>query len=106
MASQIRVTKSKLIPFADRVLIERIEEKRGTIVMTDADKSLKGRVIAVGPGKKDEDGELISMEVKPGDLVYFNSRWHDLGDDYQQHQWWDDPNVHLVQQADILGKIT
>lgn len=120
-------------PMADRVIIERLdlELKFSPILITDADKSLKGRVLAVGPGKRvggdwwhvggewivGQDGlhykvggdwEWIPtyaepMKVKVGDLVYFNSKWHDLGSDYQHHAWWDNPSMHLVQQGDILG---
>jgi chaperonin GroES len=96
---------TQILPYRGRVLIERIEEP-SNIVLTDADKSIKGRVVAVGPGKLDEDGEVIEPDVKVGDLVYFNSRWHDLGSDYQEHQWWDNKNFHLVQEADIFGKVS
>src|SRR5579863_369541 len=88
-------------PTHDRILIQRLEEPQGRIIVTDADKSLRGKVLAVGPGRRDEDGEIIPVDVQVGDLVLFNSRWHDLGDDYQEHQWWDDPTVHLVQEGDV-----
>ncbi len=93
-------------PRNDRVLIERIEEVRGNISLTDAPKSIKGKVIAVGAGKLDEDGCLVPLEVQVGDVVLFNSKWNDLaGDHYDDLPLGIDPKLrlHLVQEADIIG---
>lgn len=90
-------------------------------------------MLAVGPGKKatgdwyhvggtwETDANGIQQKVggewewieresgleapKVGSIVYFNSKWHDLGDDYQQHAYWDNPNLHLVQFADVVGRV-
>lgn len=64
-------------PLADRVLIKRIEEeevKKGGIIIPDTakEKPQKGEVIAVGPGRLDENGKRIPMEVKEGDKVLFS----------------------------------
>lgn len=74
------MTKNKKIgvkPLADRVLIRRIEEeevKKGGIIIPDTakEKPQKGEVIAVGPGRLDENGKRIPMEVKEGDRVLFS----------------------------------
>ena len=64
-------------PLADRVLIEPIsveeKTKSGIIIpdTVDKEKSEQGKIIAVGPGKLNEKGELISMNVKKGDIVLF-----------------------------------
>lgn len=64
-------------PLADRVLIEPIsveeKTKSGIIIpdTVDKEKSEQGKVVAVGPGKLNEKGELISMNVKKGDIVLF-----------------------------------
>ena len=65
-----------LRPLHDRILIERIEEKeavKGGIIIPDTakEKPQKGEVIAVGNGKKNEDGNLIPLDVKAGDRILF-----------------------------------
>jgi len=64
-----------LTPLHDRVLVKRIEEKetvKGGIIIPDSakEKPQEGEVIAVGAGKR-EKGELIPLDVKPGDRVLF-----------------------------------
>jgi len=63
-------------PLHDRVIVKRLEEERKTasgIVIPDtaAEKPDQGEVIAVGPGKRNDRGELIAMDVKEGDRVLF-----------------------------------
>jgi chaperonin GroES len=66
----------KLVPLEDRVLVEIIEQEQVTptgIVLPDTakEKPSKGRVVAVGPGKYTDKGDLLPMPVKEGDLVVF-----------------------------------
>jgi chaperonin GroES len=66
----------KLRPLHDRVIVKRLEEERksaGGIVIPDtaAEKPSMGEVVAVGPGKTDENGKLQPMGVKPGDKILF-----------------------------------
>ena len=66
----------KLRPLADRVIVERVESETKTasgIVIPDnaAEKPDQGKVLAVGPGKKNDKGELAAMSVKVGDRVIF-----------------------------------
>jgi chaperonin GroES len=66
----------KIRPLHDRVIVRRMEEERKTasgIVIPDtaAEKPDQGEIIAVGPGKRDESGKLIVMDVRPGDRVLF-----------------------------------
>ena len=66
----------KLRPLHDRVIVKRLEEERKTasgIVIPDtvAEKPDQGEVLAVGPGKKNEDGKLVPVDVKVGDKVLF-----------------------------------
>ncbi len=67
----------RIKPLADHVLIEpmRQEEKtKGGILLPETaekERPAQGRVIAVGPGKKNDKGELIPLEVKEGDKVLF-----------------------------------
>lgn len=64
-------------PLADHILIEPVKEEEKTktgIFLPDTaskEKSEEGRVIAVGPGKKTDDGKIIMMSVKVGDRVLF-----------------------------------
>ena len=65
-------------PLSDHILIEPIKEEeksKGGIFLPDTaskEKSEQGKVIAVGPGKKTEDGKIMMMSVKPGDKVLFS----------------------------------
>jgi chaperonin GroES len=66
----------KLKPLDDRVLVLRIEGEEktsGGIVIPDTakEKQMEGKVIAVGPGKVDDKGKRIPMEVKKNDRVLF-----------------------------------
>ena len=63
-------------PLHDRVLIKRIDEEetvRGGIIIADSakEKPQEGEVVAVGSGKRLEDGTVIPLEVKAGDRVLF-----------------------------------
>ena len=63
-------------PLHDRILIKRIEEKesvKGGIIIPDTakEKPQEGEVIAVGHGKKTEEGKLIPLDVKAGDRILF-----------------------------------
>lgn len=66
----------KLKPLGDRLIVEPIEREEVTasgIVLpeTAKEKPQKGEVLAVGPGRRDEDGKRIPMDVKEGDHVLF-----------------------------------
>ena len=67
----------KIKPISDHVLIEPIkgeEKSKGGILLpqtAEKERPEQGKIIAVGPGKKDETGKIIPMEVKPGDMVLF-----------------------------------
>ena len=64
----------KIKPIGDRVLVEHLEEKeqvRGGIIIPDSakEKPQEAKVIAIGTGKKDEDGKVLPFEVKVCDRV-------------------------------------
>ncbi|MBA3412834.1 MAG: co-chaperone GroES [Actinobacteria bacterium] len=66
-----------LQPLGDRLIVEALEEEEMTasgIVLPDTakEKPQRGRVIAVGPGSRDEDGEYIAMDVAEGDEIIFS----------------------------------
>jgi chaperonin GroES len=65
-------------PLGDRVVIEPLEEDvqtfaGGQLVLPDTakEKPQQGKILAVGPGRLDEDGKHIPMEVKVGDIVVY-----------------------------------
>lgn len=66
----------KIRPLHDRVIIRRMEEERttsGGIVIPDnaTEKPVRGEVMAVGPGKALDNGDVRSLDVKKGDKVLF-----------------------------------
>jgi len=65
-----------LKPLGNRVVVEPIEQEEitaGGIVLpeTAKEKPQKGKVLTIGPGERDEDGERIPMDVSPGDTVLY-----------------------------------
>ena len=69
----------KIRPLGDRILIKRIkdqEKSKGGIIIPDTakEKPQQGKVVAVGPGGRDESGKLIPIDVKVGDRVLFG-KW-------------------------------
>jgi len=63
-------------PLHDRIIVERLEEETvtaGGLIIPDSakEKPQQGKVVAVGKGKKTEEGKVIAMDVKVGDKVLF-----------------------------------
>jgi chaperonin GroES len=70
---------AKIRPLQDRLLVERIEEESktaGGIIIPDTakEKPMKGKVIAVGNGNRNDKGEIKPLDVKIGDVVLF-AKW-------------------------------
>lgn len=90
-------------PLQDRVLIKRLEEETttsGGIIIPDSAKETpaEGEVVAVGPGRKDDNGKLVPMDVKVGDKVLFSK--------YGGNEVKIDGVEHLVMREDeIVGVI-
>jgi len=66
----------KIRPLHDRVIVQRIKEEektKGGIIIPDTakEKPQQGKIIAVGKGKKGDDGKIIPLELKAGDTVLF-----------------------------------
>jgi chaperonin GroES len=66
----------KIRPLHDRVLIKRVDAEdktSGGLIIPDTakEKPIKAEVVAVGAGKRDKDGKLHPLDVKPGDRVLF-----------------------------------
>lgn len=93
----------KIRPLADRVLVRRIEEeevKKGGIIIPDTakEKPQQGEVIAAGPGRIDEKGKKIPMEVKKGDRILFGKY---AGSEVKMG----DEEYIIMREDDILGII-
>jgi chaperonin GroES len=91
----------KLRPLQDRILIKRVEEKetvKGGIIIPDSakEKPQEGEVVAVGNGKKTEDGKVIALDVKVGDRVLFGKY---SGNDIKI----DDEEYLILREDEILG---
>jgi len=95
----------KVRPLNDRVLVVGVEGKEktsGGIIIPDTakEKPQEGKVIAVGPGKWDENGKRIPLDVKKGDRVLFGK--------YASNEIKIDGVEHLIMREDdilgILGK--
>jgi Co-chaperonin GroES (HSP10) len=97
------IFEMKIRPLQDRILVKRLEEEektKGGIIIPDTakEKPAEGEIIAVGKGKKTEEGKLIELDVKPGDRVLFSK--------YGGTEVKIDGVEHLVmREDDILGII-
>ena len=88
-------------PLHDRILIKRIEEKetvKGGIIIPDSakEKPQEGEVIAVGNGKKTEEGKIIPLDVKAGDRILFGKY---SGTDIKI----DDQEYLILREDEVLG---
>ena len=68
----------KIRPLNDRVIVKRIEEEHktgGGIIIPDTakEKPQEGKIVAAGPGKQDDAGNRIPLEVKEGDRILFSN---------------------------------
>jgi chaperonin GroES len=91
----------KFRPLHDRVVVERIDaeaKSAGGIIIPDTaqEKPQQGKVIAVGPGGRDESGKLIPIDVKAGDRVLFG-KWS--GTEVKL----DGVEYLIMKESDIMG---
>jgi chaperonin GroES len=90
-------------PLHDRVLVRRVtveEKTAGGIIIPDTakEKPQEGEIVAVGPGARNEKGELAALDVKPGDRVLFG-KWS--GTEVKI----DGEELLIMKEADILGVV-
>jgi chaperonin GroES len=99
---------SKIVPLADRVVVKQIklEEVRASgLVIPDTarEKPQVGEVIAVGPGRLDEDGKRIPMDLKVGDRVIYAKY---SGQEVPKGLFGSDEEEYLIlKEQDILAKL-
>jgi chaperonin GroES len=88
-------------PLYDRIVVKRIEEQETTrngIIIPDSakEKPQEGEVLAVGYGKKLENGKLMALDVKPGDRILFGKY---SGSDAKLHG----TEYIIMREDDVLG---
>jgi chaperonin GroES len=91
-------------PLHDRVVVRRItaeEKTAGGIIIPDTakEKPMEGEIIAVGPGGRNEQGQLVPLDVKAGDRVLFG-KWS--GTEVKI----DGEELLIMKETDIMGIIT
>jgi len=94
----------KFRPLHDRVLVESLESEEktaGGIIIPDTakEKPQEGKVVAVGPGAKSEDGKITPMDVKVGDQILFG-KWS--GTEVKI----DGKEYSIMKESDIMGVIS
>lgn len=97
------MAKLSFKPLGSRVLVEPIEQEEmtaGGIILpeTAKEKPQEGKVLAAGPGERDEDGERIAMDVKVGDRVLYAKY---SGTEVKM----DGKKLLILRESDILGII-
>ncbi len=93
----------KFRPLHDRVLVRRIEQEEkttGGIIIPDTvkEKPIEGEVISVGPGARNEKGELVPLDVKAGDRILFG-KWS--GTEVKI----DGEELLIMKESDVMGII-
>ena len=91
----------KFRPLHDRVVVRRLdsdEKTAGGIIIPDSakEKPMEGKVVAVGPGARNEKGDLITLDVKAGDTVLFG-KWS--GTEVKI----DGEDLLIMKESDIMG---
>ncbi|HWS09062.1 MAG TPA: co-chaperone GroES [Xanthobacteraceae bacterium] len=97
------MAKLKFRPLHDRVVVKRIdaeEKTKGGIIIPDTaqEKPMEGEVIAVGPGARNEKGEIVALDVKAGDRILFG-KWS--GSEVKI----DGQDLLIMKESDIMGVI-
>ncbi len=91
----------KFRPLHDRVVVKRVEQETksaGGIIIPDtaAEKPQQGEVVAVGPGARGDDNEIVALDVKVGDRILFG-KWS--GTEVKI----DGEDLLIMKESDIMG---
>jgi chaperonin GroES len=97
------IAMTKFRPLHDRVVVKRIDadqKTKGGIIIPDTaqEKPQEGKVVAVGPGGRDENGKLIPIDVKAGDRILFG-KWS--GTEIKI----DGEELLIMKESDIMGVV-
>ena len=90
-------------PLHDRVVVKRVAEEektKGGIIIPDTakEKPMEGEIVAVGPGARDENGQIQALDVKVGDRILFG-KWS--GTEVRI----DGEDLLIMKESDIMGVI-
>ena len=90
-------------PLHDRVVVKRLEgeeKTKGGIIIPDSakEKPQEGKIVAVGPGARDESGKLVPLDVKAGDRILFG-KWS--GTEVKV----DGEDLLIMKESDVLGVV-
>jgi chaperonin GroES len=93
----------KFRPLHDRVVVRRIEAEEktsGGIIIPDTakEKPIEGEIIAVGPGARNEQGQIVALDVKEGDRILFG-KWS--GTEVKI----DSEELLIMKESDIMGVV-
>ena len=93
----------KFRPLHDRVVVRRLEEEertKGGIIIPDTakEKPQQGEVIAAGPGARNEQGQLVALDVKEGDRILFG-KWS--GTEVKL----DGEDLLIMKESDVMGVV-
>ena len=93
----------KIRPLQDRILVKRMESEErtvGRIIIPDnaKEKPMEGEVVAVGPGARNEQGQIVALDVKAGDRVLFG-KWS--GTEVKI----DGEELLIMKESDLMGII-
>ena len=91
----------KFRPLGDRILVKRVEEEtktKGGIIIPDTakEKPQEGEVVAVGPGARNDKGDIVALDVKAGDRILFG-KWS--GTEVKV----DGQDLLIMKESDVLG---
>lgn len=94
----------KFRPLHERVLVRRIEEEEksaGGIIIPDTarEKPMQGKIVSVGPGARNEQGQIAPLDVKAGDTVLFG-KWS--GTEIKL----DGEELLIMNESDIMGVLS
>ena len=92
-----------LKPLHDRVLVERVEQEdrtKGGIIIPDTaqEKPMEGKVVSVGGGARNENGQVVALDVKKGDRILFG-KWSSTEVKI------DGKELLIMKESDIMGII-
>ena len=93
----------KFRPLGDRVLVKRVEEEtktKGGIIIPDTakEKPQEGEVVAVGPGARNDKGDIVALDVKAGARILFG-KWS--GTEVKV----DGQDLLIMKESDVLGVV-
>lgn len=106
-AKTAKKASTKVVPLGDRIVVKqsRQEEVRASgLVIPDTarEKPQLGKVIAVGPGRIDDNGKRVTMDVKNGDQVLYAKY---SGQDVPRGIFGDEDEYMILKETDILAKL-